>query len=398
MQQTIGQDFLANAPPDDSGSSTFARYKYQAKVAFPFFLSCAVETGLVAVILEHFEDLTLEYPDRWRLIQIKTRDASQGLWSLSDLVGKDGALLSLYRAYKETKDLNAMYELHLEQPVSPRGPAAKLKTTHGRNDPSLVKTVANGLGVTTKIARDFLKKVSLDDRLPAREHIDSVNLRLLMSQARSVSYDNLVQLYRSALSRIEAAMAAEKLDQVWPAYVSGGGAPAACASTTAKRLDKAECKKVLGDVGDAPVRALSRVTDPALSRPTSLEMKLLAAGAPQGIIEDAKTLRANAVVMEFEAQSLRQPSVTKATAFESGNPLLTDVQQRVLARLRAVAAARSSEDTPGPKVWNELMTLCHQHAEQLDPNKIFNQDPMLLVGEACELSDQCLSGWGAKDA
>ena len=37
-------------PPDDSGSDTYARYRYQAKIIFPFVLSCGMGHDIVSVI------------------------------------------------------------------------------------------------------------------------------------------------------------------------------------------------------------------------------------------------------------------------------------------------------------------------------------------------------------
>ncbi len=70
-------------PPDDSGSDAFSRYCYQAHVAFPYCLDCALDGGVLAVVPEHFEDIAIERADYWQLIQIKTaQNEDLGPWKL----------------------------------------------------------------------------------------------------------------------------------------------------------------------------------------------------------------------------------------------------------------------------------------------------------------------------
>ncbi|MGK2850550.1 MAG: dsDNA nuclease domain-containing protein [Candidatus Limnocylindrales bacterium] len=74
-------------PPDDSGSDTFARFRYQAYIAAPFALSCAIGGDVRSVVLEHVEDIAVEYAGRWQFIQVKTRDAGLRRWRMQDLCG-----------------------------------------------------------------------------------------------------------------------------------------------------------------------------------------------------------------------------------------------------------------------------------------------------------------------
>lgn len=392
--ESLSTELTARRPPDDAGSDTFARYKYQAKVTFPYLLACATGGDVVAVIPEHFEDLTLEYEGRWRFIQVKSRDGAQGAWPLRALLGEGGALTSLFRAFEATADLNATYELHLEQPVSARALTALLRTEAGRTDASLIAEVAASLGVKKKVAKEFLARVRLAEPLPPREHIDAVNVWLLMSVSPGLRFDAARAVYQKALACIESAMAGEKPAKPWPKYTQEF--TPGLNSGQQKRLTRDDCKSTLGALAAGPSRLLCRALDPNLPRPTDLEMKLLAAGVPPGLIDDAMRLRAQAVASEVEFLNIAEGS--RPAAFEGGDARLTDVQQRLLARLKALTCAHAGLEAPGPKVWNEFMETCHRHADQLDPHGVFGRDPMLLVGEACELSDQCLSGWGARDA
>lgn len=101
-------------PSDDTGSDTFARYRYQAAFAFPFCLDCALGRSIDSVVFEHIEDLVLEQNERWRFIQIKTRDPGLGAWTLTDLLSDGGALRSLFRSYRLVGDVDCTFEAYLE--------------------------------------------------------------------------------------------------------------------------------------------------------------------------------------------------------------------------------------------------------------------------------------------
>ncbi len=54
-------DLVNTAPPENTGADTFRRYRYQAEIAFPYCLSCLTVDGANSVIMEHFEDMVVEY-------------------------------------------------------------------------------------------------------------------------------------------------------------------------------------------------------------------------------------------------------------------------------------------------------------------------------------------------
>src|SRR6266536_5660975 len=109
-------------PPDDSGSDAFQRFGYQAHVAFPFCLRCYfaedVDEGVIAIYCEHWEDLLVEYADKLRFVQIKTRDASRGPWKYRYLLDDGGALRSMIRTQRALAGLSeervVEYDVRLE--------------------------------------------------------------------------------------------------------------------------------------------------------------------------------------------------------------------------------------------------------------------------------------------
>ena len=125
------------------------------------------------------------------------------------------------------------------------------------------------------------------------------------------------------------------------------------------------------------------------SRPsTTLEDKLLASGASSTIIGDAKLLRANACMRETELE---------AATVLAGSQDFDDLRLRLRIAANAVAA---EVGVPGGAniVWAGLQRALASQRETLDQRSLMQRDPMLLLGEVCEMSDQCEFDWGRADA
>ena len=120
---------LNQIPSDDTGTDTLKRFRYQAQLALPFCLACACKEKVRSVIMEHFEDIVVEYDDYWHFIQVKTRNTDLGQWTLTAAL--DG-LKSLHRAFTETSDLVAKYSLFIEGAISAKDDLNGL--THSKRD------------------------------------------------------------------------------------------------------------------------------------------------------------------------------------------------------------------------------------------------------------------------
>jgi hypothetical protein len=76
---------------------------------------------------------------------------------------------------------------------------------------------------------------------------------------------------------------------------------------------------------------------------------------------------------------------------------LEDVRIRLSVIANAVASEVSGAE-PGNLVWSALQTRIHEQRETLDQHAVFKRDPMLLLGELCEMSDLCMFDWGLRRA
>ncbi|GBE39844.1 hypothetical protein BMS3Bbin08_02476 [bacterium BMS3Bbin08] len=385
--------------PDDSGSDTFDRYLYQAKVIFPFFLSCALGGPEISIIPEHIEDVLIEYPNnQWSFKQIKSRDGSVGYWTLSDLASKDSApLKSLYRSFEVSSDVDATYELLLEQPLSPSGDVKLLLTPEGRSDDKLIKNVSKALKIKKSDCKIFLSKIRIFPSLPARKHIDAVNISLIQTLNKNLTGNKIENIYSSALNEIVRAMRGKSPGISWPSYIRH---PFSISDrkiklVDAKHITYKKCSSIIGIKDKKPTLLLERVLNPKLPPPTALESKLIKGGATEEIVSDAKMLRANAVMHEAEVLSRDLYSSSSGLSDDSE---FQNVQNRLIVRTNATVAHNYKKDRPAIDIWNDLIGHLQSNSSQFDPNSLFEQDVFLLMGEICEISDQCITNWGIADA
>ena len=145
-------------PPDDTGSETLRRYRYQASLVVPFCLNCACSGDVVSVIVEHFEDFVVEHSDLWHFVQVKTRDAGYGPWKLRTAMG---GLRSLLRTYRTTTHLKARYSLFLEGAIAHDDPLNKLVPPRSTLDDELREKVMEGLDVADSECDPFLSSTSV---------------------------------------------------------------------------------------------------------------------------------------------------------------------------------------------------------------------------------------------
>ncbi len=218
-----------------------------------------------------------------------------------------------------------------------------------------------------------------------RDVIKAHNLSLLRQAAPTWTGTQIEDTYERVFARIEAAMAGALLGDDFARVLAlpSSATDQARALFKSKRLTRATLRQLLGDLDDPTI--LSEISDPEALRTTQLERKLWRAGATEAIVHDAKQLRANAVRRELEIA---------ATSLTDQTSRLADVQQRLLVIANS-AAAVVDMTPPGPHVWAKARTEIDAARGTADPRSLFGKDAMLLLGELCEVSDQCRFGWTA---
>jgi hypothetical protein len=259
-------------------------------------------------------------------------------------------------------------------------------------DAAFVGRVAKGLKgkgfkEAHKTCEAFLNLTSVQPNQPPREHITTQNVSLLAAGNSNVSWDELKVIEQRVSDEVLRAMGQERLEDLIPSYIRDpeGMSEETRRRVEDKRLTRERLAPLLGSLAGGAFPLLRRVVDPTLLPPTNLERKLLAAGAPQRIVDQAKNLRANAAIRATEVA---------ASGLFGGTEKVDDVHTRIEIRATAVSARHGHVASPGAIVWAELMDTIERGTDVIDPNRIYRRDPFLLVGAACALSDECRIDWG----
>jgi hypothetical protein len=378
-------------PLVDAGSDSFARFHYQAEVALPYCLYCALGDDIQSVIMEHLEDIAIECEAGWRFIQVKSRNPERNVWKLIDLTKPKGALHSLYRTFQQISGALPSLELILEGAVKPKDLIEKLKHDQDHSDHNLIVSVASGLQIKEEDAKNFLKHVILVKPPIPRESIKSDNLMLMHRHNTSLSHQDVVLIYDRLIAEIERAMRAEPLGVNWPKYVIQPeyATTEQADKITAKRLTRDYIKEIIKPLISPPKQLLKRIIDSTSNTISSLERKLSVGGATDEIIKIARNLHANALNRIFNEES---------AALYSKEELIEDLNQRLEILAQAKNALHRSSPTPANEIWDDLLTELTANAGSFDRNNIFDSDPMLLLGQICKLSDDCKIYWGTSDA
>jgi hypothetical protein len=378
--------------PDESGTDTFVRFRYQAHAAFLYCMDCALIGKVKSITPERFEDLLVEEALRWRLIQLKTRDAGYGLWLFGDLLGDSGALRSIVRTHKALVDFDdgreIAYEVHLEGAAKRGDDIEHLVAPHGAGaTEQMVQRCAKRLKIEEDLARAVLERTIVRDQLPPREHIRDSNIRQLQRYAPEIVPSVTESVYDSIVGLTETAMRGELLADRWPdcAMRPDESDEELRLKIAGKRLTAETLGPHFDRLGQRDSSLLEVVTSDELLRASELDRKLMAAGASTSLRQHAKQLRANAARALFEVSS---GSIADVSAD------LEDLDMRLLVAADSVAETASA-DPPADDVWKDVLSDFASHRDTLDPRKVLHRDPLFMAGRLCELSDLCRFGWGA---
>ncbi len=376
-------------PADDTGTETLRRFRYQALITLPFCLSCALGNEILAVIPEHMEDIALRYANSWRFLQVKSRNPETGLWTLNRLIGDGGALRSLYRTHQRTLAVQASLEVVLEGAYSPSNPIHHLRPGEDHSHPQLVGPVASALEIEEADAISFLARVVLAPRPAYRDEAEALAQQLLHQQAPNLPHDLVSDIYVRLVGRIEDAMRAEPIGPEWPSYVTHpSDAPDEYAQRiAAKTLNRGILRETISPIQAAPRVLLRRIGD-AQVPVSSLERKMIVGGADKQLIADARSLRMNAV------EHLERRMASEMFAEDER---IEDLRERLLIHANSRYSLHSGAESPANQIWGDLMNHYATHAASIDPDRILDQDSLLLLGKLCDMSDECAFDWGSPD-
>lgn len=373
----------------DAGSDTLARFRYQAEVTLPYCVSTLLSLNEIeAVVAEHMEDIAVKTTTGWRFLQVKSRNPERGVWTAAALFAKKGgALRSLFRTYSLTAGEDHSLELVLEGAVKTGNPIRALRK--GQDRTPLVPMVMKRLKATQATAEDFLRRVTLNESPSYRTDIHATNSRLLHQHAPSLTQPELEALHEALLSEIEKAMRCDALSPLWPRSVvqperrSGEMEE----RLRAKTLDAERLSRIAASLTNAGRPLLKRLVEPGGGPVSALVQKLVLGGATPALIDRARNLQANARHHRF---------VRAAQKVASDDALVTDLHERLGTYADTAVAMHASSPQPAVRIWRDLLETFGRDAEEIDRHKLVRADPMLLMGESCILSDECVFDWGGQ--
>jgi len=336
------------------------------------------------VVPEHIEDVAVQYAWGWLFVQIKTRDPGLGPWRLRDILPPGSGLPSLLRAHRAATGVDARFELQLEGSVKRGDPIEELLEANATRSELLRTEVARGLALEEAECAVFLHRLHVRE-MPLRGSIREMNLALIGELAPFLTGATQVTVEDGLVQEVSDAMALERLGSSWPRCLFQEQEPAgelsprvAAKRITADRLDR--FRKLLDP---SLRRPLLRPDDTPAHEASQLVRKLRDGNADDRLVELAKTLRSNAVRHEIEGMSRDL----------MGDDRLEDLRQRLLVYTSLLPAIHGEGPQPAARIFSAARAEIQANAENIDPYWLFGRDTPTLLGELCELSDQCLMRW-----
>ena len=381
---------LSGLTSDPTGSVTFQRFLWQAKISVLHWLVTLAPGGPLAVVCEHVEDLVVVEEDVICFAQLKTRD--KGSWSAAKICQSGHAVNALVKSYLAARTAGihsvSRFEVWLEGPQSEERDTV-IFFADPRRAPDGIKKKIREMGLKGSQLSDFLGRLVIRCQRPSRESIDAVVMREIGASWPHLSYSEIESLYERLLSAATAAQASSEQP------------PTVRAAIQAARLHPEDDRHWLTIKPQALTRGQLRVLCPPLNLETNerlferaakgeaslLELKMRRAGARQNTIDAAIAARADAEV----AATLNE---TATTDNQVGS---TALDRRILAMANSIIALGEVNNVissrPAEYAFHSLMSR-PSDVNAMDADEIYNGDHRLVVGHLCRLSDLCLFGWG----
>ncbi|AUG76095.1 hypothetical protein CFP65_1189 [Kitasatospora sp. MMS16-BH015] len=377
--------------PDNTGTVTLRRFTYQEKVAARYVIAMLGDGGSIHhVTCEHIEDVVIatDHPANrsdvlWDFLQVKTKDDPTP-WGLSDIIAK-GALKSLWRTYLavRARGLEYLLTVAVEGFLDPADDAlTALARGAGADHPKCLARVSKHLKAQEADVSACLSFVRVRT-MPRREHIDDQSLASLTELAPAVSVGEQRAVYLEVLNRVHEAMQG----QAGASWKEKLGVEPPSEALLRKRLAPSS----VYDLGQRLRRPdhvlLAAYSERIDAVETNLVRKLRRGGASEEMIHEAQFLRSEA--------DGRRLSDLALGAWPEDPRVEQDLDTRLL--ITATRIARRHQDRghrPADHIWDDLMQEINSTASELDRRPLYAKDPLLLMGRACSVSDECHFGWG----
>jgi len=439
----MSQDVLAalGEPPEDTGSATQSRYRYQWNCTATACIAMLVEDNITSITCEWHEDYVISFRDGClELVSVKHREPDRGPWSLTELCNA-GGLIHLFDRWKivsgiaacristnaglkpgtnEARELAEVcsrakagqsnideqletYATKIAQLIQDRSAqhvATAMERRRGKpasgtarrkivvDDQQMTLMDAGSLDILEAEVKRFLIKLQIEYSLPARPYIRAYNIINLMKPAleklgRTTEeadryYDSIVRLIEEANSDNDGQ------PQSMATYLANPNRLArdeVIRDTVGRRtltpIDLTACL-----ITDAEQALRLRAPQPetltmAQSSSSRLVRKLAAGGIGPTAISSAQRLRSTWLAAWAEWR----------TGLPGDAGELADLKTRVLQIAGQVEGEVRSGQSYGPEMNRRLAMALKPDA--LGRRPAVALDPLHLLGLAYELCDDC---------
>lgn len=388
LRNPLNEPLLRVPVDEDAGALTQARYGFQWNCAVPFILHTMDENAPVrAVVCETHEDFVVLHAHGPELVSVKHRELSQQPWTLRELV--DGALGHLVRRWLET-GRRARCRLMTNHGLRPgKEEAGGLEKVCAADESDgldeWAKRLAERMNLNENAARHFLGGLTLEPRLPGRDHIADIfrvhKLRPIMRRL-GLGVDADVIVYGRLLGQV----AQRSADRTWSpealleAMVEPDGRRAVAVLRRRISQRTVDADDVAGCLRGLPTGSMRLGGAEGVPAPTRLVQKLEAGQVGPTAVRSAQRLRADWYQLEARWRGL-----------PGGGEEFVDLRTRSQA-----LAARVESEVMRPQSYGRAM-----HArltERLAAGELvqyapFALDRELLLGLMFQLTDECEIWW-----
>lgn len=366
-------------PAEDIGATTYEAFRRQATVALPYVAHLFTGT-VMAIVMERVDDfIVLGANGLVELHQVKTRSTG-AYWTiaqLTDAAGNDQPLKRMFARFGLVRGVESLAVLHIEGPLdsAARKLADDCEAGRGAEHAAAIRTRIGATDDTR--AAEFLERVRIRADVLPRDIARDLNIArvLLPFTAGRLDGSKTAQVYQELIDRVAQAIEGEPLKTGdWLiALMERRSLPDEVErrTLTAGKLERFRWVFAL-----APGRHL--VAGLPVPDATAMERKLREGRADDGVIEQAKELRANSYTRILEY--LDGPSENEKD--------LQDLRLRLMTVIREVLAEFDDRPRPANRIYAQLSRIARDRPEAIDVRNVFG-DTNLLLGLAYQLCDEC---------
>lgn len=439
----MSQDMLAalGEPPEDAGSATQSRYRYQWNCTAMACIAMLVEDNITSITCEWHEDYVISFRDGClELVSVKHREPDRGPWSLTELCNT-GGLIHLFDRWKIVSEISTCristnaglkpgtnearelaevcsrakagqpniderleaYAAKIAQLMKDRGARHAATATELRvgksasgtarskrvvDDQQMTLMDAGSLNILETEVKRFLTKLQIEYSLPGRPYIRSYNIIHLMKPAleklgRTTEeadryYDSIVHLVEEANSDNDGQ------PQSMAAYLANPNRLArdeiirdTVGRRTLTRIDLTTCLITNAEQAIRLSAPQPETSTIAQGSSSRLVRKLAAGGIGPTAISSAQRLRSTWLAAWAEWR----------TGLPGDAAELADLKTRVLQIASQVEGEVRSGQSYGPKM-NRCLAAALK-PDTLGRRPAVSLDPLHLLGLAYELCDEC---------